>query len=350
MRFFAKVEERAAIDKNQKRLGKAYVWRITGSFLAAFALFLAACEDPNIPEPDPEPALPADVSSLTGSTVVDGKVTLIWTDPAGVDIKHIEITWTGGNGGTATQEKSEDGSNSITISGLANDIVYTFTVKVVDTADTKSSGKTWKNTLTALDPTEKDPPGNVEELRTIPGNGAVTLAWIDPADDDLERINIEWKGGGSSGSTTKDKSADGINNKTVTDLTNGTIYTFTVSAVDAAGNKSPTKTVTGTPDASNRNVTFEFSGMPQDQVADLLEEITTPLSWSANTQLTVSVPAKFTAYRWYLDESLQPSDSGKANQLTLNAGALAVKKHNLTVLVKNNSGEYSKRLSFSVGQ
>jgi hypothetical protein len=362
MNSFAKEEESAAVNQNQERRGKTYVWRIVCSFLAAFALFFAACEDPNIPDPDTDTdsELPADVSELSGTAVTGGTVTLSWKDPAGVDINHIEITWisgsgtsgggTSGGGTIAEKSKDEDRSNSITISSLSDETVYTFTVKVVNTAGIKSTGKIWQNTLTA-DPSDpdKDPPGNVEELRTIPGNGAVTLSWIDPADDDLKLINIEWSGGGSSGSTTQEKSEGGDNSKTVTGLTNGTSYTFTVSTQDTAGNKSATKRVSGTPDASKSNVAFDFSGMPADEAVDLLDPIS-PLSWSANTQLIVSVPSGFVTYRWYLDGSPRSSDPEKANQLTLNAGALAVKQHTLTVFVTKSSGEYSKRLNFSVVQ
>jgi predicted phage tail protein len=99
------------------------------------------CESPANPERDATP--PAVVTSLSAAPG-NKQVTLSWTDPADADLDRIEITWTGGSGGTATAEKStaENQANSTIITGLTNGTEYTFTVKAVDATGNKSAGET----------------------------------------------------------------------------------------------------------------------------------------------------------------------------------------------------------------
>jgi formylglycine-generating enzyme required for sulfatase activity len=83
---------------------------------------------------------PANVSGLSGTPGPgDGEVTLTWTDPADVDLDHIEISFTPVVG---TQPiPVNNGMQTKTISGLTNGTEYTFTVKAVDTAGKKSDGQ-----------------------------------------------------------------------------------------------------------------------------------------------------------------------------------------------------------------
>jgi hypothetical protein len=79
--------------------------------------------------------------------------------------------------------------------------------------------------------TPDTPPANVSGLRGIVGNKRVMLSWNDPADADLAAIEITWTGGSTS-------VAKGTRTATITGLTNGIGYTFTVKAKDRAGNRS----------------------------------------------------------------------------------------------------------------
>ncbi|MDR1586257.1 MAG: hypothetical protein LBS57_02240, partial [Treponema sp.] len=65
-----------------------------------FALVFAftACEDPASPERD-DATPPAEVTGLT-ATAGNAQVTLSWNDPADADLGYIEISWTGGTGGS----------------------------------------------------------------------------------------------------------------------------------------------------------------------------------------------------------------------------------------------------------
>jgi hypothetical protein len=79
---------------------------------------------------------PKDVSGFAG-VPGDGKATLFWTDPADVNLSHIEITWAPGG-----SDEVSIGTQTYTVTGLTNEVSYAFTVKAVDTEGNKSGGIT----------------------------------------------------------------------------------------------------------------------------------------------------------------------------------------------------------------
>ena len=86
------------------------------------------------------------------------------------------------------------------------------------------------------DSADTTPPAATSGLLANSGNGEINLSWTDPSDSDLDRIEITWSPG--DGENQPKSVSPGIEAATVTGLTNGTKYTFTVEAVDAAGNTS----------------------------------------------------------------------------------------------------------------
>jgi uncharacterized protein len=88
---------------------------------------------------------------------------------------------------------------------------------------------------TSIDIVEPDtvPPVDITRLYGVPGDGQITLNWIDPGDKDLKEIEIT-----RSSKDTVIKIAKRLQTTTVKGLTNGTSYTFTVKSVDENGNKS----------------------------------------------------------------------------------------------------------------
>jgi uncharacterized Fe-S center protein len=77
------------------------------------------------------------------------------------------------------------------------------------------------------------PPAEVTNLNGIVGNAQVTLNWIDPADEDFERIEITISPGNNTVQMNKGEQTAVIGN-----LANGTAYTFNLKTVDKSGNKS----------------------------------------------------------------------------------------------------------------
>jgi hypothetical protein len=125
-------------------------------------------------------------------------------------------------------------------------------------------------------PPDTTSPAKVSGLAATAGNGVARLTWTDPADPDLDSLEITWTPGGTASLTVaKSAVANRANSKTVDGLANGTAYAFTVKAKDAAGNLGEGETVTATTDAAG-NTDLEaparvsgLGGSPGDRQATL---------------------------------------------------------------------------------
>lgn len=78
------------------------------------------------------------------------------------------------------------------------------------------------------------PPDQVTNLSGVPRDGKVTLNWVDPVDQDFNKVIITYAPGG----TTAIEVGKGTQTAIVTGLSNGTEYVFTIKTVDASGNTS----------------------------------------------------------------------------------------------------------------
>ena len=95
-------------------------------------------------------------------------------------------------------------------------------------------------------------PKDVKNFAVVNKDAAALLTWKDPADSDLFGIEVTYGTSTSSRaiSVMEKESifvAPGTENVVITGLTNGTLYTFTVKAMDLSGNKSTGVTKTLTP-------------------------------------------------------------------------------------------------------
>lgn len=185
--------------------------------------------------PAPDTTAP---SAVTGASVTagDGKLTITWTDPADLDLDHIILS--GGGIGSVTVGR---GIQSAVITGLANGTEYTLAILAADIEGNISDGVTVTGTPAAAPDTTA--PADVANASAAAGDGQMTITWTDPADADFDHVVIS---GGNIASVTVGK---GIQTAVITNLTNGTEYTFTIAAADLAGNISAGVTVTGTPSA-----------------------------------------------------------------------------------------------------
>jgi hypothetical protein len=294
------------------------------------------------PQADTTP--PAEVGNLE-ATAGNGIVRLDWTDPADGDLASIEITWEPGSGSKSVDK----GIESSIVTGLTNGTSYTFTVQAKDSAGNLNTGKPVTEKPDSALNSDLTPPGPVTGLTATPGDGQATLTWTDPADTDLASIEITWEPGSGSTTVAKSSAGDRANSTAITGLTNNTPHTFTVRAMDnATPNPNKSKeaaTASATPFKPGALVKVNFTGLPQDETITLSE--VQSLSWSANTPLTVSVSGSFSAYRWVLDGNTA-SPVGTGSSFTLNAGALTVKRHEVTVFVTKDGVEYAKSVSFTV--
>ena len=199
----------------------------------------------------------------------NGEVTLNWNNPA-ANIASISISYQRDDSvgqlmmnSSAQITPGEQNVQEI-IDGLTNGQSYTFNVTLTLTGD-DAAKKVVVASTTAT-------PGtfSVTDLTAVPNDRSVTLSWNNP-DADIAEISIRYGITGSSASTTVGASNTGRSasvEQTITDLTNGESYTFTVSLTlrDGAGKRVEAASDTATP---NVFAVTDLTAIPNDRSVTL---------------------------------------------------------------------------------
>ena len=190
----------------------------------------SAASAPVTPAPAPPPGPPTAVTGSPGN----GSVALSWSAPSsdgGDPIVNYRITpYVGGTAQTPIVTGST--STSYTVTGLTNGASYTFTV-----AAANSSGYGAESAASApVTPEPPVAPGAPTGVTGAPRDSAVALTWTAPSSDGGSPITsykiTPYIGSTAQTPVNTGSSATGF---TVTGLTNGTSYTFTVAATNAVG-------------------------------------------------------------------------------------------------------------------
>jgi PKD repeat protein len=199
------------------------------------------------------PSPPSGVSASAG----DGSATVTWTAPSqdgGRAITSYTVTsYAGGEAKTATRTSDV---TSVTVDGLSNGTTYTF---VVTASNSNGEGPPSRHS-NPVTPTSGAPrpsvPSAPSGVSTSAGDRQVTVNWSAPA-----------SGGGAITSYTvtpyvgdepmRPVTVSSVTSTTIEDLSNGTAYTFTVSATNAVGTgkpsgHSPPTTPAGVPSAPRK--------------------------------------------------------------------------------------------------
>ena len=173
--------------------------------------------------PAAAPGAPTHVTAVAG----DAKATVSWTAPAsngGAPIISYSVFTTGSG-----QTCSTSGALSCTVTGLVNGVSYTFTVTATNDAATSANSAA----SAAVTPTgASGPPTGVS---AVAGDQQATVSCTAPATN----------GGAAITSYTATASPGGAHASattcpiTVTGLTDGTAYTFTVTATSSLGTSLP---------------------------------------------------------------------------------------------------------------
>lgn len=190
----------------------------------------SAASGPITPQPAPPPGPPTGVTA----TAADASAALSWTAPAsdgGSAITGYRITpYVSGN----PQTPISTGSTATTYNatGLTNGTTYTFTVAAIN-----SSGAGAESVAsTPVTPAPAGLPGAPTGLVGSPRDSAVALIWTVPSSDGGSPITgyriTPYIGATAQTPVSTGSTATGF---TVTGLTNGTAYTFTVAAINAVG-------------------------------------------------------------------------------------------------------------------
>ena len=198
----------------------------------------------------PEDSMPDQPKGLR-ATPGDTQVRLAWNDPGDSSINKYEYQWTGDNN---TWSWGEDGSSEdwievpqgpgravahqFTVTGLTNEVEYTFQIRAVDTVDPldleddQFSDESDGATATP----EGTPPAAPANLMAKAGDMQVELSWNDPDDSSIDRYRYSIDGVTDSAEI----SADATMHITIgltggAPLINGTEYTFRVWAENESG-------------------------------------------------------------------------------------------------------------------
>ena len=182
------------------------------------------------------PAAPSGVSVAALGTTT-GTLNLAWNASAGATSYNIyEGTASGGEGTTAAESGLT--GTAASLASLTPGKQYFFTVVAVDAGGNSAASAEASGTTIASPPTGVAASG---------GNASVSLSWAASAGATGYDI---YQGTTSSGEgTTPVQSGVSGTSVTISGLTNGKMYYFTVAAVDAGGVSSPSAQASATPAA-----------------------------------------------------------------------------------------------------
>jgi hypothetical protein len=194
------------------------------------------------------PGAPTGVVATPGNA----SATVRWSPPpnnGGSPITGYTVTASpGGQTGVATPPLT-----TATVTGLTNGVAYTFTVTASSVAGASLAS------LPSVAVTPNPPPDAPTGVRATAGDLSATVTWSEPASNGgpIRGYTVTAAPGGQTATTT------GATTATVTGLTNGSLYTFTVTAANATGT-SPASAASGAvmPTAPG------FTGMTPARVLD----------------------------------------------------------------------------------
>ena len=181
------------------------------------------------------PEAPAAPTGVT-ATASKGSATVTWSAPAQGTSPIASYTITPYIGAAAQPVTTITGSppaTSATIMGLTNGTTYTFTVTATNAVGSGPASAP-SNPVTPSAPTAPAAPA---APTATPGNGSATVTWSAPADggSPITSYTITPYIGAAAQPVTTITGSPPATSATITGLTNGTTYTFTVTATNAVG-------------------------------------------------------------------------------------------------------------------
>jgi hypothetical protein len=227
------------MDNSVLRSRQSRIWGAASIALLAVAY---ACGDSSnaVQSLSPPPATtqaptPAPPGAPTGvaATADDGSATVTWTAPADTGTAAIvgySVTWQPGNISVDVPASAR----SFTVTGLTNGTGYTFTVTARNSVGAGVSSLPSNEVTPQATPRAPSAPTGV--TATV-GDASATVSWTPPADegtDDITGYTVTSQPGNIS--MNAGPSATSLR---VTGLTNGTSYTFVVTAKNSVGSSAP---------------------------------------------------------------------------------------------------------------
>lgn len=210
--------------------GTAYTFRVTATNVVGTGAASAA-SSPVTPRLDTVP----DPPQGTSAAPADAGATVSWDAPVDDGGSPITAYAVAATPGPATC-RAATGTTSCAVTGLTNGTAYTFTVTAANALGTSSaSGPT--DPVTPSAPSPPVVPSAPRTVTATAGSTQATVRWSPPVSDGGAAINAYAVTATPGGRTCT--VAATASTCAVTGLTNGTAYTFTVTAANAVGTSAP---------------------------------------------------------------------------------------------------------------
>jgi hypothetical protein len=199
------------------------------------------------------PTAPGQVTNVT-ATAGNASATVNWTPPSGGGATSYIVTpYIGSTAQTPTTVTGTPPATSTTINGLTAGTAYTFTVQAVN-ANGNGPVSAQSNSVT---PTGAVAPSAPSSVSAVPAGSQAQVSWTAPANGGSAITGYTVTPFiGSTAQTPVQVSSGSATSANVSGLTNGTAYTFTVTATNAVGTSSASS-------ASNsvtpENTIFDFT-------------------------------------------------------------------------------------------
>jgi uncharacterized protein (TIGR02145 family) len=166
--------------------------------------------------------------TIGAATAGAGQASVSFTAPASNGGSTITSYTATSDPGNITGTLSQAGSGTITVTGLTNGTAYTFTVTATNAAGTGTASAA-SNPVTPV-----TVPGAPTIGTAVAGNAQASVSFTAPASNGGSTIT-SYTATSTPGSITGILTQAGSGTITVTGLTNGTAYTFTVTATNSIG-------------------------------------------------------------------------------------------------------------------
>jgi hypothetical protein len=197
-----------------------------------------------------QPTAPAAPTGVT-ATAGNGQATVSWTAPGngGSPITTYTVTpYIGSSAQPTTTVTGSPPATTTTVTGLANGTAYTFTVTATNGVGTGPASAA-SNSVTPAPPNVPSAPTGVS---AIGGNAQATVSWTAPANGGsaITSYTVTPYVGSNAQPATTVTGTPPATTATVTGLSNGTAYTFKVTATNAIGTgpaSTSSNTVTPSP-------------------------------------------------------------------------------------------------------
>ena len=208
------------------------------------------------------PTPPGQVTNVT-ATAGNASATVSWTAPSGGGASSYIVTpYIGSAAQTATTVTGSPPATSTTITGLTPGTAYTFTVQAVNGSG-NGPVSAHSNSVTPSGATAPAAPTNVS---ASPATGQAQVSWTAPSNNGSPITGYTVTPFiGSTAQTPVPVSNGSATSATVTGLTNGTAYTFTVSATNSIGTGAAS---TASSAATPEDTIFDFAGPANPDAGD----------------------------------------------------------------------------------